>query len=366
MRTAEAIRKDISRTEFEMRSLAKKVNDKSRNVDISAATLELEAIAKRKNAFKRELAELSRPVSRGTNALRLTNDALIRAAIERRGITIGSAGAINQIREFFKEIVETDNILNFATYYYGPNAATNIPVLSMMDMPDTYDEGAETVAGDTRAGVTVTEIQPATYARYLAVTAEILQMGAVDIESALPDLFSQAFTSRMHEGMLVGAGTGKTMKGIFVSAKDNTAGVTKAAGPTIKITELAALALQVLSKDESYRIIMNPSVYQGILSDATDSEDIKIYKEGLIRDKSIEGVSILLDAKAPTTSTEGSILAVACPLRRYAIGIAGELHIEPIKQLGDTKTYFQATMFFSGKQVSDSDLYSISAGASSE
>ena len=98
---------------------------------------------------------------------------------------------------------------------------------------------------------------------------------------------------------------------------------------------------------------------QALLADATAGEDVKLYKEGLIRDKSIEGVRIVLDAGAPKATAAGSVLAVAVPFNRYAIGIAGELSIKPVDVLGDTKSYFQATMFFSGKQVSDKDLLSL-------
>ena len=107
-------------------------------------------------------------------------------------------------------------------------------------------------------------------------------------------------------------------------------------------------------------MIMHPKTYQGILCDEDDSEDIKIYKEGLIRDKSIEGVPVLLDAYAPKSGDEGNYpLVVACPLARYAFGVAGELMIKPIDVMGDTRTYYQSIMFFSAKQISDTDLYSL-------
>jgi len=104
---------------------------------------------------------------------------------------------------------------------------------------------------------------------------------------------------------------------------------------------------------------MNPSVYSGILADATAGEDVKLYKEGLIRDKMIEGVRVRLDSKAPNTFTTGKVVVVASPLSRYAIGVAGQINIDPIKVKGDTNTYFQATMFFNGKQISAKDINAI-------
>lgn len=163
----------------------------------------------------------------------------------------------------------------------------------------------------------------------------------------------------MHKGMLTGAGTDKKMRGIYVSAKASTAGQTALGTANTKISELAKLSLSVLGKSELYTLLMNPSVYQTLLADSTTGEDVKIHKEGLIRDKSIEGVPLFLDSLMTAGTAAGDLVVVAVPLSRYAIGIAQQLVIEPIKKVGDTNTYFQATMFFAGKQISDKDIYSL-------
>lgn len=85
-------------------------------------------------------------------------------------------------------------------------------------------------------------------------------------------------------------------------------------------------------------------------------------KEELIRNKTIEGVKVTLDGNAPKTFATGNIVAAASPLARYAIGVASEIIIDPIKVKGDTNTYFQAAMFFSGKQITDSDILSLKCG----
>ena len=366
MRTADAIDKDLAQADIELMELRDRIKGVGKSITKREAEDTLKRLSKRKSALQKERAELARPGAAVRGAFGgVTREALIKAAAEHRSIVIGTSqlGAVNQIRELFKEIAETDNILNFATYYYGPNAATNIPVLSPMEDVTPVDEpenssDTKAVAVDDSTSLSVTEIQPRAYARVLPITAEMLQMGVVDIESQVPEIFRQSFQRVMHKGMLTGDGEEKRMKGIFTSAAANTAGQTAKTGSAgVSVTDLAGLALRVSSLDESFRLIMSPSTYQTILGDATDSEDIKIYKEGLIRDKSIEGVPILLDAYAPTES--GKPVVVACPLRRYAIGVAGELVIKPIDVMGDTRTYYQAIMFFSAKQVSDTDLYSI-------
>ena len=364
MRSEEAIRNDIAQAELAMRSIHDKAHDLGAAFDIEAARKELEGLASRKAQLQRELAELMKPVARDERmAALLTRESLLKAAADQRALVIGTSniGAVNQIRQLFKEIAETDSILNYASYYYGPNAATNIPVLAPMEDPAFYGEGETNVLLDTSANITVTELKPQTLASALSVTAEMIQMGVVEIETQIPDLFRAAFQKKMHWQMLHGSGSNREFTGIFTTAAANTSKQTPAAGSNITVTELAGLALQISSLDTSFRIIMHPSIYQGILSDTQNTEDIKIYKEGLIRDKSIEGIPILLDAYAPKATTSGSVLAVACPLSRYAIAIAGELKIIPKYKPQDTHTYYDAIMFANGKQVSENDLYSIVA-----
>ena len=375
MRTETAIRKELGDAAIEMRSLYDRVNDVTRSVDIGKAQSELDALAKRSAGLRRELAELRRPGGGGGGFSLMTRESLLKAAREMRAIQIGEVGsagigAIQQVRELFREVAESDELLNMASYYYGPNASTNIPVLTAMDEPDSYAEGTAAVKDDSGTGIYVTEIQPHSYSIVLPVTAEMIQMGAVDIEAELPSIFAKAFSTKMHKAMLTSddSADAKLMRGIFHSAdlhanaNSSEARVSGTTSGSITVTELAELALRVASKDASYRIIMNPSVYQGILSSSSnDSEDIKVYKEGLIRDKSIEGVPIMLDTYAPAKDLAGSsmAIAVAAPISRYAIGVAGELVIEPIRAPRDTKTYFQAIMFFSGRQVADTDVYSV-------
>ena len=370
MRSQDQIERDLAGVDRELRSLRDRVRGKGEPITAKAAEMRLAELSRKKEALRKEKAELSRPRGGGGGFSLITRDSLLKAAREMRAIQIGDVGSagigsIQQVRELFREVSESDELLNMASYYYGPNASTNIPVLSPMDEPNNYDEGAATVADDAGSGITVTEIQPTAYAIVLPVTAEMIQMGAVDIEAELPSIFAKAFSRKMHRGMLEGdnSSNAKLMRGLYASA-DAVASTNRiAASAGITVTELAELALTVAAKDESYRIVMNPAVYQAILSSSSnDSEDIKIYKEGLIRDKSIEGVPVFLDSLAPQKS--GSLnTAIAAPLSRYAVGIAGELRIEPIRTPRDTKTYFQAIMFFSGKQVSDSDVYSVVAGS---
>ena len=359
------IRQKLAELEIERRSFLEEVRTGSGEFNAEEATKRLADIEARKTQLEKEFAQLQKPQDgEQKEGAGFSARDFLDAAREQRTITIGTNGQIKQVKDLVETVQEGDALVDKVTFDYGPNASTNIPVLEPgLDEPSDYAEGTASVSEDANAALTTTEIQPKAYASVLPVTAEQIQMGSVDIVTKLPELFSKVFKRKMHRGLLTGDGQSKRMKGIFVSAAEDNAHLTAIAGTKITITELAGLALNVIGLDEPYEIVMNPAVYQGILSDSTDGEDIKIYKEGLIRDKSIEGVKIILDSKAPTSTAAGSVLAVAAPLSRYHIGVAGQVTVSPIKVKGDTKTYFQAEAFFSGKQVTDSDIYSLAVAS---
>ena len=368
MKKAE-IRAQIEALELERRSFLEEVRHGTGEFKEDGAKAKLEDFDKRRADLERAYAELEKPEA-GDNALRLTNRDFVDAAKEMRSITIGGNGKINQVQQLFEGIGEKDDILNAVTFDYSDNASTNIPVLEpgLEEPADTAEGGS--INEDDEAEMKTTEIQVYGLASVLGVTAEALQLNTVDIQSKLPELFRKAFRKKLHTKVLQGtlvSSTQKGVKGIWTSAAANTAGITQLAASqtSIKCSDLAGLALKVSGYDETFEIVMNPATYQAILADSTSGEDVKLYKEGLIRSKEIEGVKVRLDAKAPKATTAGSILAVAVPLSRFHVGVAGGITITPIKVKGDSKTYFQAEAFVGGKQVSDTDLFSLAVKASS-
>lgn len=344
----------------EKRSFMASVENGTGAFDEAAATAKLEEFAKREAELEKQLAELERPVETRSAKTGLTNEDFLKAVQEKRSITIGDNGNINQVKQLFEQLADKDDILNEITFDYGPNASTAIPVLEPgLAEPESAAEGAGEISSDDDAAMITTEIYAKAYVSVLPVTAEALQMGTIDIEAKLPDLFNKAFRKKMHRAMFTGTGTSKDVKGIFVSAAANTAGVTPLAGTVPTITELAGLALKVAQLDEKFELIMNSQTYQDILGDATAGKDIEAYKQSLINNKEIEGVKVRLDARAPHLTTAGTVLVAAVPLSRFHMGVAGQVVITPIKKVGDTKTYFQAEAFFGGCQVTDKDIYSL-------
>jgi hypothetical protein len=64
--------------------------------------------------------------------------------IEKHAITLNGTGAINQIKELAKELQAKTPVLQRVRYFYGPNASTNIPVLSPgLATPAVAAEGAK-------------------------------------------------------------------------------------------------------------------------------------------------------------------------------------------------------------------------------
>ena len=367
MKTKFQLESEIADCEVELRSLMDANKEKKMGVEeIRSKKAEIET--RRSNLLK-EMAQLDAPKDdEGAETRSKLFDAeewrkLARGEV--RSLSIGSTGAINQIKQLFREVADTDEILNKASFYYGPNAATNIPVLAPLGDVSGYAEGTTNVTVDTDASVMTTSITPKAHVSVLPITAEALELNSINLESELPAIFQKAFSKAMHTEMLTGSGA-TSMKGIFEDATDTnvtTVGSIATNATAAKVSDLVKLALACSGKDEEYTIVLNPSVYSGILADSTAGEDVKLYKEGLIRDKEIEGVKVILDRKAPNTFGAGKIVAVGVPLSRYAIGVGGSLVIDPIKVKGDTNTYFQATMFFGGKQIAVKDIIALKTNA---
>ena len=356
------LRNAIDNCDLELRALMDSVKDTSKEVNLDEVRAKKAELEEKRAKLVKDLAQAEAPADKPESRNALFDAAEWRklATGEVRSLTIGSTGAINQIKELFHQVADNDEILSKASFYYGPNAATNIPVLAPLADPDGYAEGTTNVSVDTDANLGVTSITPKAHVSILPITAEALNMGTIDLEKELPAIFEKAFTKSMHKEMIIGSGA-NTMEGLFTTGATTSATVTtiKSNATAVKVSDLAALALICAAKDEEYEIVMNPAVYAGVVADSTSGEDVKIYKEGLIRDKMIEGVKVRLDGKAPTTFGTGKTVVVAAPLSRYAIGVAGQINIDPIKVKGDTNTYFQATMFFNGKQISAKDLVTI-------
>jgi HK97 family phage major capsid protein len=281
-----------------------------------------------------------------------------KALLEKRAITLNGTGAINQIKELAKELMAKTLILGRVRYFYGPNASTNIPVLSPgLATPAVAAEGATNIAVDTTAVLGNKSVTPHAFVSILPISLEALTMGTVNFDSELPAIFADAFAQGFHRGILTGDGSGLNFKGLFASIPAaNQIACGEAGNPLI--ADLVNLALTIQDLTDNGVIILSPSVYAGVLADQTEGV-AKVYKEELIRNKTIENVQVILTSAAPSALTAGSIVAVAGRLDDYALAMASEINIRPIEKVGDTNIYFQASIFANGIPIIEKNFYGL-------
>jgi HK97 family phage major capsid protein len=306
---------------------------------------------------KQEIAHAQAPVTRASAPAVKTAD-LIQAAKEKRAITLNGTGAIMQIKELAKLLQAKTPVLEKVRMFYGPNAATNIPVLSPgLASPAATAEGAANIPIDSEAALGVKTLTPKAFVSILPVSLEALTLGVVDFGNELPVIFSDAFAQTFHKKIVRGPGSGD-FQGLFTGIPDaNKIPCAQAGYP--KIDDLVLLALSIRDFADDACIMLNPSVYAGIISDDTNLN--LPYREEMIRGKTIEGVSLILTSAAPSSVSEGSVTAVAGRLSDYGFAVAGEITIDPIKKVGDTNTYFQASMFANGAKIVDKNFYCLTA-----
>jgi HK97 family phage major capsid protein len=281
-----------------------------------------------------------------------------KALIEKRAITLNGTGAISQIKELAKELQAKTPVLERVRYFYGPNASTNIPVLSPgLATPAIAAEGATSIAVDSTAALGNKAITPHAFVSILPISLEALTMGTVNFDSELPSIFADVFSQAFHNGILTGSGSGMNFTGIFGSIPAANQITCGASGNPL-IADLVNLALTVGDLADSGVIVLSPSVYAGILADTTEGV-ADVYKEELIRNKTIENVKVILTSAAPSVLTAGSIVAVAGRLDNYGLGMASEVVIKPKEKVGDTNTYFEASIFANGVPIVEKNFYGL-------
>jgi HK97 family phage major capsid protein len=288
--------------------------------------------------------------------------AVLDAMLERRDITLNGTAGLEIVKTLMTELRARTPILQGIHYYYG-SGDTLIPVLSpTIATPTPVAEGAKGLPGDAQAALGAATIRPAAYFSELAVSYETLKKGVVDFEGELPKIFADAFAQGFHGQVLTGSGGGNNMQGIFTAAAsavgDNK--ITCGAAGTPKIADLVSLATAAQDKADAATIIIHPSIYAGIMADATTGV-AELYKEELIRTKTIEGVKVTITSGAPSATASGAVVGAALRLDDYAIGVADQLTVTPIRERGDTNTYYQAVMLANGRLPVQKNVWALVA-----
>jgi HK97 family phage major capsid protein len=331
--------------------------------DIVSGKIKAEDAKKKLEELRAQKTEIEKAIALENAPVETRNVAtadIQKALLEKRAITLNGTGAINQIKELAKELQAKTPVLNRVRYFYGPNASTNIPVLSPgLATPAAVAEGATNITVDSTAILGNKSITPHAYVSILPISLEALTMGTVNFDSELPAIFADAFAQAFHRGILTGDGTGLNFTGLFSAIPSaNKIECADEGNPTI--ADLVKLALTVQDLTDSGVIVLSPSIYAGVLADPTEGV-AKVYKEELIRNKTIENVQVILTSAAPSATTADEVVAVAGRLDNYGLGMASEINIEPIKKVGDTNTYFQASVFANGTPIVAKNFYGLVA-----
>jgi HK97 family phage major capsid protein len=344
--------KELLENKIELRKLNEDiVGGKITSAD---AKKKLDELRAKKQEIEKRIALQKAPISKTETTTCFAD--VRKAMAEKRAITLNGTGAINQVHELVKELQKKTPLLQGVRYFYGPNASTNIPVFSpTIAQPAPYAEGATNVTADTQAALGGKSLTPHAFLSLLPVSGETLTLGSVNFEAELPGIFADAFAQGFHKAIATGTGTGLDFKGIFTTAA---AGTPIVADPGIKALRDLALAMQ--DYNDSGVIIINPAVYSVIMADSTGGE-VDLYKEELIRSKTIEGIHLILTSAAPGSVSSGALYAVGGRLENYGLAMASELTIEPMKKVGDTNTYFQAAVYANGAAIMDKEFFGLAA-----
>ena len=324
---------------------------------------EQEKLAEERRAFEQERAAkaANNPAHDDANQVSSWRD-MVKAMSEKRSITLNGTGAINQINGLWDLIKQREPLLDKVSYFRGPNSQTQVAILSARPaVPSKVAEGATSISPDSTAAIGSKSLYPYTWASVLPVTYEAVLYSIADVEQRIPALLAESFRTAMCNGMFQGDGTNSTIKGIFASgavAADNL--IETASASAVALADLEALALKVKDYDVAEPVmIMEPAIYSAIAS--TDAAGYNFLKEELVRNKTIEGIPVVLTGKAPSfAAASGGDTVVWCgDLKNYALAVADEVTIEPLKKVGDTNTYYQAVMAFTGDVVEPRNVFGL-------
>jgi hypothetical protein len=339
--------KELIDNKLEMRKLSEDITNNK--ITSAEGTKKLNELRAKKKEIEQRIALKNAPISKATTNGMFSE--IRKAMIEKRAITLNGTGAINQINELVKEIQKKTPLLGGVRYFYGAAANVNIPIFSpTLASPAPYAEGTTSITSDTTAALGNKTLTPYGFVSLLQVSMEALTLGSVNFEAELPSVFADSFSQSFHKQICIGTGTNREFKGIFPVVAANGNAITST--PTIKA--LRDLALQLADYNDYGVIILHPSVYSIIMADPTEKE-ADLYKEEIIRSKSIEGIKLILTSSAPASTSAGSIFAVGGRLENYGFALASEIKITPKTTVGDTNTYFEAVLFANGNTIIDSE-----------
>lgn len=277
------------------------------------------------------------------------------SGIERRAVTSNGTG-VATAPGIIRTIVDGSKLRSKVSVFMGKNAQTVVPVWApSVALPVGSVPGATGTASDAQG---VLAGDPLTLKAWYSTIA--ISMGALmssGIEAELPAIFAEAFAGAIDKAIIVGSGGGSDMLGTMIASAS---GVTTSQDITCTSGAAAApnwadyldLALQLLALGgdvNSLAIVVHPAVFKTALGAAAvgyDPMKIEYLTKGTIL-----GIPVILSSYALTTLTAGSYVAVGGYFKHYALAIAQEIQVDPIKTVGSDNVTFQAFMYMQGKPL---------------
>ncbi len=340
----------------EMRSWVEKAEKKE--VTSEEASKKVDELKVRKNDLEKEEATFKssefRAEDKGTKWADIKDSLL-----SKRAITQNGAGAVNVVNEIVKSFTDKNKLGPVIRKFMAASASSTVPVFAPgLAKPVGGAEGATGVAADSTgvlAGKTLT-LYP--YVSNVAISRMTLLSTSMDSE--LPGIFGDAYSSAIDYQVLVGAGTGQNGLGVFTASASGVStaqDIAQASAGTTKIADLLKLAISVIGNTDNAsncRIVMHPTIFSGILADATAGQDP--FKYQLIG-MQVMGIPIVLSTHCPTTLTASSYLVVGGDFSKYAMAYASELSIDKINVVGTDNITAQAVSYMQFSPILGSAFY---------
>lgn len=337
----------VENAKKENRSLTDAEKAEFETIEKQIDTLKAE---KRANEMKAELRamEVTAPVA--PEGIR----ALAQAMKEKRAITLNGTGAVNVIQQIAVAALENNSLTKGYSLFYGENAKTAIPVFSPTPAtPAGVDEDEDSVSADATAVYGATDLIPKPFVSLLPVSHSTVLFNP-NFESQLVGVFSKVYADAILKQSLVGTGTNQ-FTGVFKATGKE---VLCAAAGAPTAADLLNLAIEAQGKLTNPVIVICSTFLSAIINDSSTKDPII---SEILLNKTIFGMPFTISSYAPKTSAEGDVVAVAFSKPNYAVAIASEILVTPIRKAGDTNIYYQAEMYLNGKPIVAGDVFQLTA-----
>lgn len=288
------------------------------------------------------------------------------SGIERRAITSNGSG-INTAPGIIRALTDGGKLRPKVSVFLGKNAETVVPVFApSVAVPEGTVPGATGTASDSTAVLKGHKLTLKPWYSTLQISKGAL--ASSDIEAELPAIFSDAFGAAIDKGIIVGAGSGSDMLGVFIASADGVAtaqdltATGTAAAPAWADYISMSLELLALGGDlADLAIVVAPGVFKTALA-STDAGMEPLKNEFLLKG-TILGIQVILSSYALSTLTTGSYVAVGGYFKHYALAVAMEIAIDKIATVGSDNYTFQAWMYMQGKPLISTSFRRLKTGA---